>query len=211
MLAFALLLMAAPVIALLAAVVYASSSGPALIRLPRVGQGGRSFGMWKLRTMYHAPRASGAPLTSAGDARITRTGRVLRRLHLDELPQLANVVLGDMALIGPRPETPELVDQADARWRDVLAARPGIVGPTQMVVRRREGEVVATAGEDGYRNLILPAKLAIDAWYVSQASPRLDALVVRSLLQELRIGRGLHALERRVGGEVAEAGGLLSR
>jgi lipopolysaccharide/colanic/teichoic acid biosynthesis glycosyltransferase len=200
-----LLILVAPVIGVLGVVVRASSAGPALIRLPRVGQGGRPFGIWKLRTMRqaaYAQRAGGSPLTASGDVRITRLGRWLRRYHLDELPQLWNVVRGEMALIGPRPETPEFVDLRDPRWTAVLAARPGILGPTQLVVRGREGSVVAAGGEEGYRTVLLPAKLAIDAWYVQHASPSLDALVVRSVL-------GLGALERRVGGEVAAAGVLL--
>lgn len=206
--------MAAPVIAALAVAVRASSFGPALIQLPRVGRGGRRFGMWKLRTMHQAvyePRAGGSPLTGSGDARITGLGRRLRRLHLDELPQLLNVIGGDMALIGPRPETPEFVDLDDARWQAVLAAKPGIIGPTQLVVRRREGRVVATGGEESYRTVLLPAKLAIDAWYVARASPSLDRLVLSSLLLEVTVGRGLGQLERRVGREVAEAKGLLAR
>lgn len=211
--ACALLLVLSVVIALLALVVRLTSPGPALLRLPRVGQGGRPFGMWKLRTMRSGPdgrRAGGPALTSADDARVTRVGRFLRRHHLDELPQLLNVIGGEMALIGPRPETPEYVDLADRRWGEVLAMRPGIVGATQVVVHRREAQLLSAGGEDGYRTLLLPTKLAIDAWYGSAASWRVDALIVLAVARDLMSGDGNTRLHRRLHSEVGEAGALLS-
>jgi len=211
-LAAVLLVAALPVIAVLVLVVRATSPGRALIRLPRVGRYGRRFGMWKLRTMRAGSggRAPGAPLTALDDPRVTAVGRFLRRSRLDELPQLLNVLCGDMALIGPRPETPEYVDTDDPRWTCVLQARPGLAGPTQVLVHGIEGSVLARGGEDAYRTELLPAKLAIDAWYLRHASAGVDLLVVAGVVQELLLRRRA-ALERRVHGAVPEARGLAYR
>ncbi len=196
-----LLVVALPVLFLLAIAIQATSGGPAVIRVPRVGRGGAQFGMWKLRTMHRRP---GPGLSPAGDPRVTRLGRLLRRAHIDEIPQLLNVIRGEMALVGPRPEAPEYVDRADARWTPVLAARPGIIGPTQLLVHQFEAQFLAVSGEDGYRRHLLPMKLAIDSWYVGRGSPGLDAAVAVGTLQELVFRR--HAsISKRVRREVPEA------
>lgn len=198
----ALLLVAVlPLVVLLAIVVRATSAGPALVRVPRIGRGGAPFGMWKLRSMHRRP---GPSLSSTGDPRITRVGRLLRRTHLDELPQLLNVVRGEMALVGPRPEAPEYVDPADPRWTTVLAARPGIIGPTQLLVHQFEARFLAVAGEDGYRSHLLPMKLAVDGWYVGRATPALDAAVALGTVQGLVLRRPASICER-VRREVPEA------
>ena len=180
-------IMIAPVVAVLAVLIRRADGGPGLIAVPRVGRGGEVFGMWKLRSMQVAHEdgtAAGLRLTRAGDDRITPIGRVLRRVHLDELPQLWNVARGEMALLGPRPETPEFVDIADPDWRAVLEVPPGIAGPTQLVVGDWEGSVIAEDPDgDAYRDRVLPVKLAIDRWYVGEASPGLDAEVVWTLLR----------------------------
>lgn len=217
-LALALLVVLSPVLAAVALVVGATSRGPMFLRVARVGQHGRTFAMWKLRTMRVGPGrvsrgsggAGGPPLTVAGDSRVTAAGRFLRRHRLDELPQLVNVVMGEMALIGPRPETPEYVEREDPRWQAVLAARPGIAGPTQLVVRSHEPAFLASAGEDGYRTVLLPAKLAIDSWYIRRASPVLDGAVVVGVARScLGLGRG--RLEAWVERSVPEAQPLLVR
>jgi lipopolysaccharide/colanic/teichoic acid biosynthesis glycosyltransferase len=147
------------------------------------------FPMRKLRTMRSsAPGglASGRSLTSNGDDRVTPTGRVLRRWRLDEVPQLVNVLRGDMLLLGPRPEAPEFVSLEDDRWRAVLSAPPGIAGPTQVLVDRWESEIISgPEGDDQYRKAVLPVKLALDEWYVQRATPALDVLVVWSIVRKL--------------------------
>jgi lipopolysaccharide/colanic/teichoic acid biosynthesis glycosyltransferase len=154
--------------------------------------------MWKLRTMRPAG-AGGATITSGDDDRITPIGRRLRHYRLDELPNLVNVVAGQMALIGPRPETPGMVDATDPRWRQVLAARPAIAGPTQLVCADWEADELRTGdAEDVYRHKILPVKLAIDAWYVEHASPRIDAEVLVALVQRFALGRAETVVHRRV-------------
>lgn len=197
-LAVGLGVLVAPVVAVLAAAVR-HDGGPGLVRLTRVGESGQRFDMWKLRTMRaEGPggRADGAPIASGGDERVTPIGRRLRHWRLDELPQLLNVVRGEMALIGPRPETPEYVDLDDASWARVLAARPGIAGPTQISVHEMEASAMASdAWEEVYRDVMVPAKLAIDGWYVDRASPFIDLLVIVSLVQRFLFGRKVLALD----------------
>ena len=185
-----------PFIGALALLVRRDTPGPALVRLTRVGQHGRPFRMLKLRSMVATNgegTAGGPAITSSGDERITPMGRRLRRYRLDELPQLFNVVRGEMGLIGPRPETPSYVDAADPAWAGVLSARPGIAGPTQLLVHEWEERFLcqAPAQDDVYRTAALPVKLQCDAWYVRAASPRTDAAVVGGMVRRFLLGRSV--------------------
>jgi lipopolysaccharide/colanic/teichoic acid biosynthesis glycosyltransferase len=201
-----LLAVAAPVIALLAHCVRRDDGSPAFVGLTRVGQHGVPFRMWKLRTL-RADRpdgaAAGPPLSGWRDPRVTRVGEWLRRWRLDELPQLWNVMRGEMALIGPRPEAAEFVDDS-AAWRAVLAARPGMAGPTQVVVHHVEAGLVD--GPDGptrYRAEVLPAKLAVDRWYLASASPWLDAQVVAAVADRFVFRRAGRFLDKKVAAAVS--------
>jgi lipopolysaccharide/colanic/teichoic acid biosynthesis glycosyltransferase len=175
------LVIVAPIVGLLALLIRREDDGPALIELTRVGRDRRPFAMKKLRSMRDASNdgaSDGAPLTSPGDPRITRVGQPIRKLHLDELPQLLNVIRGEMALIGPRPETPDFVDDSVA-WTRALAMPPGILGLTQLVVNEWERSVIGDDPEGGhYAAQVLPVKLAIDGWYVAHATPLTDLLVM---------------------------------
>jgi lipopolysaccharide/colanic/teichoic acid biosynthesis glycosyltransferase len=197
-----------PVVAVLSVLVRREDGPPSLIGLARAGRGGRQFRMWKVRTMRAegvTGAANGAVITSGDDDRVTSVGARLRRARLDEFPQLWNVIVGDMAIFGPRPETPSMVDLDDPRWRAVLAARPGITGPTQLVVEHWESELLAAGSQESrYRNEILPVKLAVDRWYVEHASPRIDALVAWSMIERFGLGRHETAVEARVRREVPE-------
>jgi lipopolysaccharide/colanic/teichoic acid biosynthesis glycosyltransferase len=200
----------APVIAVLAILIKREDGGRPLIRVERVGRDGRSFRMWKLRSMRAARvdgLAGGARLTvGADDDRITPIGRRLRSYHLDELPQLWNVVVGEMSLLGPRPEDAAYVDADSDVWRLVLTVPPGIAGPTQVIVSDWERELLAGDPDgDRYRSTILPAKLAIDRWYVETASPATDLLVAATLTRRLLPGTESWTLKRRVMHDVAEA------
>jgi lipopolysaccharide/colanic/teichoic acid biosynthesis glycosyltransferase len=157
-LAFVALVWASPLLLLAGAAVAATSPGPVLFRQQRMGRGGRPFTLFKLRTMRPAPE--GSQLTVAGDARVTPVGRWLRRFKLDEVPQLWNVMRGDMSLVGPRPEVPRWVDLADPLWREVLAVRPGLTDPVTLRLRDEES-LLAGAGdvESYYRERLLPWKL----------------------------------------------------
>src|SRR4051812_25918202 len=160
-LAFIALVLSSPVFLAAAALVAATSPGPVLFRQTRVGLGGRPFTLLKLRTMRAgAETPDGSQLTASGDARITPVGRWLRRFKLDELPQLWNVVRGDMSLVGPRPEVPRYVDAADPLWQSVLAARPGLTDP--VTLRLRDEEALLASADDAerfYRERLLPWKL----------------------------------------------------
>lgn len=202
-------LIAAPLVGLLALLVRRHDGGPGLISVPRVGRDNRPFAMWKVRTMRSddaGGRAAGSSLTSFEDDRITPIGRRLRAFHLDELPQLYNVVRGEMTLLGPRPEAPEFVDASQSEWRAVLSVPPGIAGPTQVIVNDWERELISS-DVDGtaYRTQVLPAKLAIDHWYLRRSSARIDALVMITLGRRFLPGTGSWTLKQRVSAEVPEA------
>ena len=210
--AAAALVVVSPLIAVLGWLVHRHDGGPALIAVERVGRGGATFGMWKLRSMRAESadgRAAGVSLTSAADDRITPIGHRMRAAHLDELPQLFNVMKGEMGLLGPRPEAPEFVDADDPDWRAVLEAPPGIAGPTQLAVGDWERDVI-TAAPDGsaYETDVVPVKVAIDRWYVEEASPRIDAMVLLSLAGHV-LGRPSSALIARVRARVPAAAGAL--
>lgn len=180
-------IMASPIMAACAWRVWAHDGGPPFIKVPRVGRGGRAFGMWKIRTMRVGGDdglAAGARLTGTGDDRITPVGRTLRQHHLDELPQLLNVVAGDMSLLGPRPEDPAYVRLGQEIWRTVLDMPPGLAGMTQLAVGDWEQRTIAER-PDEYERTVLPTKLTLDAWYVKNANMRVDAKILAALARHL--------------------------
>jgi lipopolysaccharide/colanic/teichoic acid biosynthesis glycosyltransferase len=150
------------------------SPGPALFRQRRVGRDGRLFDIWKLRTMHRGAH-HGRPLTASGDPRVTPLGRWLRRTKLDELPQLVNVFLGDMSLVGPRPEVPRYVAAYTASDRVLLSVRPGITDPASIQFRDEEG-VLATYPdpERAYLEVVLPKKLALARDYLAHQNLFVD-------------------------------------
>jgi lipopolysaccharide/colanic/teichoic acid biosynthesis glycosyltransferase len=192
-LAAVLLALLGPLIIGLALAVRATSPGPAFHRATRVRPGG-TFTLFKLRTMRSGAAAAGPGVTAAGDARVTRLGRILRRTKLDELPQLWNVVRGDMALVGPRPEDPRYVDLSDPLHARVFGALPGITGPTAVAYRDEERILAAAAAEiarshgrsaattedldRAYREVVLPAKLQMDADYLATRSVARDVAAI---------------------------------
>jgi lipopolysaccharide/colanic/teichoic acid biosynthesis glycosyltransferase len=182
-LAAAILTAASPLLLLAAAAVAASSPGPVLFRQTRAGLRGRPFTLLKLRTMRAAPAPGERLLTASGDPRITAVGRWLRRLKLDELPQLWNVLRGDMALVGPRPEVPRYVDADEPLWLAVLAVRPGLTDPVTLALRDEERLLAeaAAAGEDVelfYRERLLPAKLRGYREYLDRRTGATDLAVL---------------------------------
>ena len=169
--ALLLLIPAAPIIALIALAIKLDDPGPVFFRQQRIGRGGKKFWMLKFRKMPVVMPAQGPMLTRRHDPRLTRVGRWLERTKLDELPQLLNVLRGEMSLIGPRPEVERFVDLNDPRWQAVLQVPPGIFGLTQLRYRN-ESELYPIGCEDietWYRERILPDKLALDMEYVSRA------------------------------------------
>jgi lipopolysaccharide/colanic/teichoic acid biosynthesis glycosyltransferase len=156
---------------LLMLAVWLTSRGPALFRQVRVGQGERVFTLLKLRSMR--VNQGGPEITASHDPRVTRLGAILRRTSLDELPQLVNVLRGDMTLVGPRPETPALAVVYPATCRWIFAYRPGLTGPAQ--VRMRDSDVLgsSTPTEDNYVSVVVPARTRIEAAFL--ASPTVPA------------------------------------
>ena len=166
-----------PVGVAIALAVVLDSSGRAIYGARRVGRDGRAFTMWKFRSMARGAEQAGPGVTGAYDGRVTRVGAVLRRTKLDELPQLVNVVLGQMSLVGPRPEAPHYVDRWSPEEREVLSMRPGITGPTQVAFVDEEQELVGDVDEV-YERQVMHAKLAIDLDYVRAYSLRRDAAIL---------------------------------
>ncbi len=202
------LALTSPLVGVLAWRIRSHDGGPPFIQVTRTGRGGATFGMWKLRMRAENAdgTAIGIRLTGEADDRITPIGHRLRAFHLDEIPQLANVVRGEMLLLGPRPEDPAYVDLDDPAWRAVLGVAPGMAGPTQVVVNDWEREIISRDhGEDSYRAVVLPVKLAIDRWYVEGASPWTDLVVGWSMVQRFVLGRDETAVERVVRARVPES------
>jgi lipopolysaccharide/colanic/teichoic acid biosynthesis glycosyltransferase len=172
------LVLLAPLLAALALWVRLDSSGPAIYRQPRVGRHGRVFRIHKLRTMR--PDAGGAPLTVGDDPRVTRAGRWLRRTRLDELPQLIDVLAGDMSLVGPRPDVPRYMDQVAPALRErVLRVRPGVTDPVALAHLDESARLAGAADpEREYVTHILPAKLQAAADYAERATVWTDLQVL---------------------------------
>ena len=204
-----LAVLTAPLVGVLAVLVRRHDGDAPLITVPRVGVDGQTFGMWKIRSMRVDTadgHASGLALTSTNDQRITPIGARMRSLHLDELPQLYNVALGQMCLLGPRPEAPAFVDLENPVWRQVLTAPPGIAGPTQLIVGDWErSEIDKDNNGDAYQRVVVPVKLAIDRWYLMNASPRLDLLVLTSLIRHVLPGGESKRLQEVVATSVPES------
>jgi lipopolysaccharide/colanic/teichoic acid biosynthesis glycosyltransferase len=163
------------------------SPGPALFRQERVGRHGRLFRIHKLRTMHIDAAVPGPAITAHADARITRAGRWLRRYRIDELPQLIDVLRGDMSLVGPRPEVPRFVALYPAELRErVLAVRPGITDPAALAFAN-ESELLAGSAdpERTYVERVLPLKLRQQAEYVERATWATDLAVIARTLRML--------------------------
>jgi lipopolysaccharide/colanic/teichoic acid biosynthesis glycosyltransferase len=175
-----LLLFFSPLLLLIAFLVRRSSPGPVFFRQVRVGRLDRPFLIYKFRTMFTDADQNGPQITATDDERITPLGRILRNTKLDELPQLINVVKGDMSLVGPRPQVPRFVDEFPLDDRAiVLAVRPGITGPTQLKFRHEE--VMLEGVEDReqyYIENLLPLKCRMDVEYVQNRSAVYDAVIL---------------------------------
>jgi lipopolysaccharide/colanic/teichoic acid biosynthesis glycosyltransferase len=184
-LAAALLVVTAPLLALAALAIRLESRGPVFYRQLRVGQDGQPFELWKLRTMVPGAESMGAGIyVVEGDSRITRTGRLLRRFSLDELPNLVNVLRGDMSIVGPRPTVQEQVDRYTDRQRRRLEVRPGITGWAQI---------------NGRTSLPWPERIELDVWYVEHRSLRLDLRILARTARMLATGHGLYSEDLKQG------------
>lgn len=172
-------LVLSPLLLLLALVVKCSDGGPIFFRQSRVGRGGCPFNMLKFRSMIVGADKRGLQVTQAGDPRITRVGRWLRKSKLDELPQLFNVLAGEMSLVGPRPEVPRYVALYTAEQRRVLELQPGITDPASLQFRDEE-ELLKQASdvEAFYIAHCLPEKLRVNLAYAARANRLTDTGVL---------------------------------
>jgi lipopolysaccharide/colanic/teichoic acid biosynthesis glycosyltransferase len=171
-----LLVLTLPVWLLIALAVVIDERGPVLYRARRVGRDGREFDMLKFRKMRRD--ASGGKLTLIDDDRLTRVGRFLTRTKLDELPQLVNVLRGDMALVGPRPEDPIYVALYPDEFAEIHRCRPGITGLSQIQYRDEAPLLVGDDFEELYRNELLPKKIDLDRYYASRRCLALDLRIL---------------------------------
>jgi lipopolysaccharide/colanic/teichoic acid biosynthesis glycosyltransferase len=180
-----LLAITSPLLALAALAIRLESRGPVFYRQLRVGRDGEPFELWKLRTMVRGAESMGAGLyVLEGDPRITRTGRLLRRFSLDELPNLINVLKGDMAIVGPRPTVQEQVDRYTERQRRRLEVKPGITGWAQI---------------NGRTSRPWPERIELDVWYVENRSLRLDLRILLKTARMLATGHGLYSEDLKQG------------
>jgi lipopolysaccharide/colanic/teichoic acid biosynthesis glycosyltransferase len=165
-----------PLFILIAAWLRCDSPGPVFYRGKRVGRLGRVFYILKFRTMHDTARDNAGPrLTAQDDPRITRLGRWLRATKLNELPQLWNVLVGEMSMVGPRPEDPQLCDHWPEEVRhEVLSLRPGITSPASLLYRNEESLLHSDRLMETYFEVILPGKLRLDQRYVRCRSFWLD-------------------------------------
>lgn len=183
------LLVLAPLLLLIALAIKLDSSGPVFFRQERVGRFGKPFRIHKFRTMRHDPAGKGPQITVGADSRITRVGGFLRRTKLDELPQLIDVWVGSMSLVGPRPEVPRYVVHYPAAMREkVLSVRPGITDIASIEYRDESAVLArATDPEYAYIHEVMPHKLALAASYVDQASVWMDVrLIWRTVMAIVR-------------------------
>ena len=164
------LLLLSPLLLGVGIAVRATSPGPALYRARRVGRGGKEFTLYKFRSMRSDAAVSGSGITSSSDTRITGLGRVLRRLKIDELPQLLNVLKGDMCLVGPRPEDPRFVRFYPEALRPVLDLKPGITSAASLYFRDESSLLTSDDHETEYIENILPQKLRMDLDFFRSAS-----------------------------------------
>jgi lipopolysaccharide/colanic/teichoic acid biosynthesis glycosyltransferase len=179
-----------PLLLAVSAAIKVDSDGPVFFRQERVGRGFRRFRIFKFRTMVANRPDPGLPLTVGHDSRVTRVGRFLRHSKLDELPQLINVLKGEMSLVGPRPEVPRYVEHFRDDYVEILRFRPGITDPaaltfideTALLGRSPDPELL-------YRSYILPEKLKIGKAYAREASLATDLAVILRTLARLARSR----------------------
>jgi lipopolysaccharide/colanic/teichoic acid biosynthesis glycosyltransferase len=179
------LIILSPFLAIIALAIVLDSRGPVFYRGPRTGRNGREFCLFKFRSMVQDAAQQGPGITGARDARITRMGRLLRRSKLDELPQFLNVLLGDMSLVGPRPEDPRYVALYTPDQCEVLRVRPGITSPASVAYRNEEAILAGDDWHTRYIEEVMPAKLAIDMEYVRHGTLLTDVKILAQTILAL--------------------------
>jgi len=200
------LLVFLPVFVLAAIAVKLSSSGPVFFKQQRMGKGFRPFSIYKFRTMTADAPRQGGPITVGDDPRITRIGRLLRKAHLDEMPQLVNVLKGDMSLVGPRPEVPRYVEMFRDDYEEILRVRPGITDIAS-IEYRDEPAILGAAGdpEREYVERVLPDKIRLAKQYIARRSLCFDIRLILMTICRVAADRlgfspaGRHVAQQRGG------------
>lgn len=187
------MLMIGPILIIAATAIRLSSSGPVFYRAQRVGQNGRLFVMYKLRTM-HCRSVAGSSITSSNDPRVFAAGRILRALKIDELPQLINILKGEMAVVGPRPEAPDIVEKYYTDdYRRSLSVPPGLTSPGSIYYYTHGEQLLADGqAEEFYVTRLLPSKMMLDLAYLDRASVAGDLGIIlktASVLIQKALGR----------------------
>ena len=188
--AFAGIIILSPLYLIIAAFIKIHSSGPILYLQDRVGCNGRIFLLYKFRTMVQNADEIGTSVTSGKDPRITKVGRVLRKTKLDELPQLWNVLIGDMSFVGPRPDVPEIINQYSPEMKRILKVRPGITSNATLHLRNEEDLLsLATDPDRAYEEIFVPAKVELAMEHVTRKSFLFDASVLIKTIWALTGGK----------------------
>lgn len=172
------LIILSPVFVAVALAVKCGSRGPVFYRAQRVGLHGHLFMLYKFRSMHVDSGGDGPRVTGRGDPRVTSVGRFLRRTKLDELPQLFNTLIGDMSLVGPRPEDPVFVSYYSEAEREVLRVKPGVTSLATLLHRHEEELLTGANFEERYRREIMPAKLRIELQYLSRRTLATDVRIL---------------------------------
>lgn len=179
------LMLLSPVFLIIAILIKLYSPGPVFYKATRVGRRGQTFKLYKFRSMVVNADKNGPQVTHSGDNRITPIGRVLRRTKLDELPQLWNVMKGDMSLVGPRPEDPHYVALYTPEQQKILYIRPGITGAASVEFRNEEQMLQGDNWEKQYVEEVLPTKLAVDLEYAKKPTVIRDLGILAKTVQVL--------------------------
>ncbi len=173
------LVLVSPILAVAAALIKLDSDGPVLFSQERMGQNFRPFRLYKLRTMVKDAPSCGGPITFGGDCRITRAGRILRKTKIDELPQLYNVLRGDMSLVGPRPESRKYVELLRQDYVEILSVRPGMTDLASIRFADEAGLLARSAHPDlEYIQRVLPEKVLLAKEYVNRSSLIVDLTII---------------------------------
>jgi lipopolysaccharide/colanic/teichoic acid biosynthesis glycosyltransferase len=180
------LLLLQPLFVVAAIMIKVDSAGPIFFKQERIGKNFRRFRIYKFRTMVVDAEEKGLRITSGGDCRVTRVGRMLRKFKIDELPQLLNVLKGDMSLVGPRPEVEEYVTLYEEDYREILKSRPGITDVSSIIFREEEAVLKNQVDPEGYyKRILLPEKIRLAKEYIGNSSFSYDLKLVLNTLHRI--------------------------
>jgi len=183
------LIILSPLFLLVAVLIKIKMPGPVFYQAERIGKGGRPFSMWKFRSMRVGADRMGPKITVKNDERITPFGQWLRKYKIDEFPQLINVMMGEMSLVGPRPEDPAYASRYNTRQRGLLFVRPGITSPASLRYYYEEHVLEPSDLDAAYVSEILPKKLQIELDYIQNRTLWSDiGVILRTIFAVLRLG-----------------------